>query len=179
MIMTAQGSKGGSLICPCSATGLKFGNRVAAAQSGIRGITITNFTTGLDLGSDTILAVGNYIGTDSEGTPGGNNVGITVAGASQIGGTTAAERNVISDNQTGIAVTGGLGTLIEGNYIGPTPTGEGLFEDSGTGIAVDTGKNVTIGGTSPGSGNVISGLSRTRSPSALRRATSSKATSSD
>ena len=64
---------------------------------------------------------------------------------------------MISDNQTGISVTGGLGTLIEGNYIGPDPTGESSFAGSGTGIAVD-GSNVTIGGTSPGSGNVISGL---------------------
>ena len=102
-------------------TGLKFAIG-SAAQSQIRGITITNFTTGLDLGSD---ADPRRRQLHRHGQRGhgrlGNNIGITVAGASQIGGTTAAERNVISDNGTGIAVTGGLGTLIEGNYIGPIP----------------------------------------------------------
>ena len=64
---------------------------------------------------------------------------------------------MISNNQTGIEVTGS-GTVIEGNYIGPKPDGETAFADSGTGVTVNGGSNVTIGGTLPGAGNVISGL---------------------
>ncbi len=66
---------------------------------------------------------------------------------------------MISGNGSGISV-GGSGVVIEGNYIGPTPTGESAIggTGSGTGITVDGGSGVTIGGTLPGSGNTISGL---------------------
>ena len=132
----------------------------SAAQSQVRGLTITKFQTGLDLGTDSVIAAGNYIGTDSAGTAGlGNGIGVNVSGASLIGGNTAADRNVISGNGTGISV-GGSGVVIEGNYIGPAPTGESAIggTGSGTGITVNGGSGVTIGGTLPGSGNTISGL---------------------
>src|SRR6185437_10945829 len=79
------------------------------------------------------------------------------------GGSTAAARNVVSGNNT---VTGAAGTgidltgdsdLISGNYIGLTTTGVGA---TGTGNVVGLALNVTnstIGGTTPGAGNVISG----------------------
>ena len=132
----------------------------SAAQSQVRGLTITKFQTGLDLGTDSVIAAGNYIGTDSAGTPGlGNRIGVNVSGASLIGGNTAAERNVISDNGTGIAVTGGSGVVIEGNYIGPGPTGESPLAAR----AADrhhgqrrVGRNDRR--NAPGSGNTISGL---------------------
>ena len=73
--------------------------------------------------SDSVLVAGNFIGTDSAGTAGlGNGDRHRLLGGVLIGGTTAADRNVISDNQTGISVTGGVGAVIEGNYIGTTPT---------------------------------------------------------
>ena len=50
-------------------TGIQF-NIVSAAQAQIRGLTITSFQTGLDLGTDSVIAAGNYIGTDSSGSGG-------------------------------------------------------------------------------------------------------------
>ncbi len=144
---------------PTLSTGIQF-NIPSAAQAQIRGITITNFQTGLDLGTDSVFAAGNFIGTDSSGTDSlGNSVGVKVAGASLIGGNTVADRNVISNNQTGISITGS-GTVVSGNYIGPKPDGETAFGGSGTGITVNGGSNLTIGGTLPGAGNVIAGLSQ-------------------
>ena len=150
-----HGSSGSSV----GGVGLQFAIP-SADQAQIRGLTITNFQTGLDLGTDSVIAAGNYIGTDSAGTAGlGNGIGVTVSGPALIGGNTAADRNVISGNGAGISV-GGSGVVIQGNYIGPDPTGESAIGGigSGTGITVDGGSGVTIGGTLPGSGNTISGL---------------------
>ena len=132
----------------------------SAAQSTVRGLTITGFTTGLDLGTASMLATGNYIGTDSIGTPGlGNGVGITFAQASQVGGTTAAERNVISNNGTGIVVTGSGGT-IEGNYIGPDPSGENALRGQRHRDHRQRWLERDDWRHGPGAGNVISGLSQ-------------------
>ena len=60
---------------------------------------------------------------------------------------------MISNNGTGISVTGGSVAVIEGNYMGTTPDGEGFMGSSfGIGIYVNGGSGVTIGGTVPGAG---------------------------
>ena len=52
--------------------------------------------------------------------------------------------------------------MIEGNYIGTTPDGEGFFGSGQQGIDVTgtCGSAMTIGGTLPGARNVISGFSQ-------------------
>jgi hypothetical protein len=81
-----------------------------------------------------------------------------------IGGTTPAERNIISG-------TGGVGVHIAvyfpgnraggnqvtGNYIGTDPTGTFAIGNGSTGVAIDGGFNNIIGGTAAGAGNLISG----------------------
>ncbi|MFM8328226.1 MAG: PA14 domain-containing protein, partial [Pirellulaceae bacterium] len=47
-------------------------------------------------------------------------------------------------------------TLIAGNYVGTNVTGNGTFPNDG-GIIVSFSREVTIGGASPGMGNVVSG----------------------
>ena len=86
--------------------------------------TVTNFGQyGLDLGTDAVLAAGNFVGTDSSGSPGmGNAIGILMSGASGAGGNDPAERNIVSGNQVGIYVNGS-GATIQGNYIGTDPSG--------------------------------------------------------
>ena len=62
---------------------------------------------------------GNYIGIDATGTGSVNNVGVAIDGAANntVGGTTAATRNVISGNGTGVVVrgAGATGNQVQGN----------------------------------------------------------------
>jgi hypothetical protein len=104
--------------------------------------------------------IGNYIGTDLNGTLDlGNADGVRIqngAHGNTIGGTTAAERNVISGNEDGIEIRNAVSTpnIVAGNYIGTTAGGAGPLGNSESGIEV-TSANNTIGGTAPGAGNTI------------------------
>ena len=108
---------------------------------------------------------GNYIGTDPSGSVAVPNAveGIWVAGeGNTVGGSTAAERNVISGNGLfGINVSGSgaTGNLVKGNYIGVDATGgKAMGNRNGVGVSFGAQNNV-IGGAAPGEGNVISGNS--------------------
>lgn len=104
--------------------------------------------------------LGNYIGTDATGMNGVSNLnhGVFLAYCSNtiIGGTTPAERNVISGNQYGINVVGASSNQIMGNYLGSRADGtKGLYPNS-YGVSFDTAaKDNTVGGITPGSGNLI------------------------
>ncbi len=130
--------------------------------------------------------LGNLIGTDVTGTKaignGGDGILLfdncfsNIPGASQndtIGGSTAADRNIVSGN--GTAATSGTfipgielesdrnvlsGTTIEGNYVGTDITGTSAIPNGG-GVYLGTVNaplsGITVGGMSPGDGNVISG----------------------
>ena len=138
--------------------------------STIRGLVINRFgDAGIKLvnsGNHTI--VGNYIGTDAGGTADlGNSIyGIEIqnSAGNQIGGSTAADRNVIAWNgDDGIIVWGSSSTLnvIQGNYIGIDFTGDAAAGNLSNGIKLDGGaNNNTIGGDrTAGEGNVLSGNS--------------------
>jgi len=123
-------------------------------------------------GNDNVVE-GNFIGTDPTGTLSMPNlVGVLVEGAGNvIGGTTPAERNIISGNYySGLNVQGfspalgsatGAPNVIEGNFIGTDVTGtQALGNGIGTafnsvGLAI-SGATI-LGGSAPGAGNVISG----------------------
>jgi len=118
-------------------------------------------------GANNTTIIGNRIGTSPDGsTDMGNNFeGVLVNSVSgtQIGGTTSADRNVISGNDSGgITVTGGAdGTTIQGNYIGVADDGTSDLGNGGNGpghgVEVTSGaENTQIGGTSGDAGNVIS-----------------------
>ena len=110
-------------------------------------------------GSGTIIT-GNFIGTNATGLaaiPNVTGVILNTMTNSRIGGTTAAERNVISGNGTGIFLfRGGSGNSVQGNYIG-TGAGGNAALGNGTGIDFSQSSGTTIGGTTAGAGNVISG----------------------
>src|SRR5262249_25644604 len=78
-----------------------------------------------------------------------------------VGGTTAADRNVISGNTwIGIELTGAgaTGNRIQGNYIGLSVAGSSAVPNKNDGIVGGGGASGTlIGGTVPGAGNVVSG----------------------
>ena len=110
--------------------------------------------------SNSNVVVGNYIGTDLTGTKAVPNLGDGVydaAGANNtVGGTTPAERNIISGNSSyGIELLD-AGNVASGNYIGTDVTGTHALGNGLAGIKAD-GANGMIGGGASGAGNLISG----------------------
>ena len=106
---------------------------------------------------------GNYIGTDRNGTAdlGNSSSGVLIEGApgNTVGGTAAGMRNVISGNDAyGVQIQGGgaKGNEISGNYVGTDRTGAAPLENS-DGVLIDGAPNNTVGGTTVGARNVISG----------------------
>lgn len=109
---------------------------------------------------DAASILGNYIGTSSAGTlDRGNANGILVGELSNnvvIGGTAAAERNVISGNSAGITIYGDNATVVN-NLIGVSSLGTAAL-GNGWGILIyETAAGAVIGGGQPSQGNVISG----------------------
>ena len=103
---------------------------------------------------------GNYIGTNSTGDAAVSNetgIGLSSAANNTIGGTTAAERNVISGNTMyGFSFYSSSGNTIQGNYIGTNAAGTGAIANQ-SGLLLDSSSNNNaIGGTTTGAGNLIS-----------------------
>jgi thiol-disulfide isomerase/thioredoxin len=139
---------------------------ITAGASTVRGLVINRFqdnaivlTTG---GGNRIE--GNYLGTDTTGTAAlGNLRGVVIDGSANntVGGTTPPSRNLISGNtRIGVAIAnpGATGNLIAGNYLGTDVTGTDALGNGRYGIFLDfsDGAN-TIGGTTVGARNIISG----------------------
>jgi hypothetical protein len=113
-----------------------------------------------------ITIVGNYIGLALDGSIAANTgYGVQTNNSNcTIGGTVAADRNVISGNGAGgIQINNGgsgfhitlpNGALVEGNFIGTDPTGQSAAPNQGNGVTIGNAGS-TIGGTDPGAGNVI------------------------
>jgi hypothetical protein len=103
------------------------------------------------------LIQGNYIGTDKSGTlalP--NGTGVAAVSNNTIGGASPGAGNVISGNAAeGINLNGNQ-NLVAGNLIGTTATGLAVL---GNGAGIEMGGQNTIGGTTPGARNIISGNS--------------------
>jgi parallel beta-helix repeat protein len=143
------------------------GNAIAAAiRDGVRLSTSNN------------VVKGNFIGTNTTGTAtstsfSNNQVSVRVDNSStgnRIGGTTAADRNVIAlgDEGKAIALTGisqgtqSNSTTVQGNYIGVTASGSAPLSNpppaGSSGIIIDMGSsNNIIGGAAAGAGNIIGG----------------------
>ena len=113
-----------------------------------------------------ISVVGNYIGLALVGSTAANTgYGVQINNSdSTIGGTTAADRNVISgngaggiqinDSPSGLHTAFPNGALVEGNFIGTDPIGQSAAPNQGNGVTI-VNPGSTIGGTDPGAGNVI------------------------
>ena len=141
------------------------GIHLNSGSSTIKGLIFNRFTANgggaIEIYSAGNVIEGNYIGTDATGTAKlANNFGIEIYSANnRIGGTTAASRNVISGNSTGLWVsTGANNNQILGNYIGTTASGNAALGNSDTGIQVlSTATGNIIGGTTAAARNIISG----------------------
>ncbi len=124
----------------------------------------------LSSATSTTIVQSNMIGPNLAGTavPSGtipNAAGIVVtsaAGTILIGGTTAASRNVIAGNSNGDGIqiennAVSATVRIQGNYIGTNAAGTAALPNTQSGIEIDDTDGVTIGGTTAGAGNLISG----------------------
>ena len=136
----------------------------------IRGLSITDFNGyGMLLsGSTGDTIAGNWIGTADGSTPAGNrNIGLMVdgGGSNTIGGTAAADSNVISAtvmgwDGDGLQIHDSSNNVVIGNDVGMTADGLGRMwnADSGIEIAGASSGN-RIGGLTTGERNISSGNS--------------------
>lgn len=157
------------------------GNTIGGTTVGARNVISGNVGDGITIvgGQATGNFVqGNFIGTDATGTKalgnsrfspgGGGGFGVIFHNASgnTIGGSTLGARNVISANeQAGVQIGdppqfggagGASGNLVQGNFIGTDVTGTAALGNGTVGVFV-FGPGNTIGGTTSGARNVISG----------------------
>jgi hypothetical protein len=105
---------------------------------------------------------GNYVGTDPTGTSAVPNFdGLSDSGtADTIGGTTTGAENVFSgNNRAGVVLGLAVNDVLEGNLIGINAQGTARLTNGSFGILAAGGSGDVIGGTAPGAGNVIGGLS--------------------
>jgi|GEM_PF-3399666 len=154
-------------------------NQIGVMWPGMGNVISGNQVAGVEVagaGSQFNVIQGNRIGTDVSGLSAlPNYQGIVILGSSRnlIGGTLPGMGNVISGNSSvGIQIfnaatikaTPPLGdqldvaseNVIQGNFIGTTPDGQGRLGNA-QGIFVNDASNNLIGGSVPGSGNVIAG----------------------
>ena len=139
---------------------------ITAGGSTVRGLVINRFNGhGIRLasaGGNTVA--GNFIGTNAAGTAAqannGNGVFVDTSPNNDIGGTSAAERNVISGNTgQGVRIDGANtnSNRVRGNFIGTDVSGTVAIGNSNSGVAIFAANSNTVGGAAAGARNVISG----------------------
>ncbi len=149
-----------------TSAGPSSGLRLFAGSDGstVRGLAINRFGDfGIRIdssGSNVVQA--NFLGTDATGAVAGNgNGGVMVLNAvgNLIGGTNAAQRNVLSGgNNYGVYIQGtSSGNTVAGNFIGTTAAGTNALGNVTGGVVIYGASGNLIGGTGPGAGNVIAG----------------------
>jgi titin len=142
-------------------------NTIGGDVPGERNVISGNDERGISLSSTATshnTVSGNYIGTDASGAIAlANPVGVVISGGphhNTIGGDAPGERNVISGNEEhGVLIYSGSTThnTVSGNFIGIDASGSNPLANDGHGIFIANGAhNNTIGGDTPGEGNVIS-----------------------
>jgi hypothetical protein len=129
----------------------------------IRGLAIGNFgAAGIVTDAGAVKAgvntiVGNYLGLGPDENVRSNTNGIVVRnGRTTIGGSAAADRNVLSGNsEAGVLVQAGNAVTIVGNRVGTNAAGTAVKANL---VGIDVGSaTVTIGGSSAGQGNQVAG----------------------
>lgn len=146
-----------------------IGLYIRAGGTTVRGMIINRFgEAGIRMDTDGIgvdnlnIIIGNRIGTDTAGTAalGNINRGILIVATigHSIGNGTTAGSNLISGNSgRGIDINAGGSALIAGNLIGTNAAGTGDLGNLGHGVQIVNSSNSTVGGTTAGARNIISG----------------------
>ncbi len=136
----------------------------------------------LDLATGNVVQ-GNLIGTDVTGlrkiTTSLGSVSIVRGTGNVIGGTSAAARNVMTDQVSigGSGVNLAHGNFVQGNFIGTDVTGTTALHCYARCVQVYD-QNNTIGGSAPGAGNTIGGSNSVAGIVVQGAARSCRATSS-
>ncbi len=136
-------------------------NTIGGVASGAGNTIAGNAGAGLLLtgGATGNAVLGDLIGLGASGLELGNAIGVLIDGASNntVGGAAASAWNVISGN-TGPGVQlarNASANVVAGNTIGLDPTGTLRRGNLGGGVVIMQATANTIGGTTPGLGNVI------------------------
>ena len=138
------------------------GNVIGGDSPEKRNVISHNSGTGVtihQIGTSNNVIIGNYIGTNSQGTLTlGNQDGVGISNGARnnrVGGTTATERNLISGNKgngIGFWNPDTKSNTISGNYIGTDYTGTAALGNNAQGVGFwDRSQQNTV------SGNLISG----------------------
>lgn len=149
-------------------------NTIGGLVEGASNLISANFMFGILISEVTAtgnVIQGNLIGTNASGTGPlasfGNEVGIYLFGGPHdnlIGGTSPGARNIIAGVRGDGIILSGIYTAnnsIQGNYLGVDITGSNKIENFGNDIKFANGAHDNlVGGTTPGTGNVISGAFR-------------------
>ncbi len=131
------------------------GNLVGGAASGAGNLISGNSGAGLVV-ANSDLVLGNFIGTNADGSAAlANGTGIVMGSNNTVGGTATGKRNVISGNTNDDVLINGSSNQVLGNYIGSNAAGNAALPNN-NGIEI-VGANNTIGGTASGARNLISG----------------------
>ena len=159
----ALGNGGSGIRVLSASAGIRIGDSGSGQGNLISGNLLRGLT--LDASSNGVLIAGNRIGSNADGTAAIGNVetGIFLNGNNHvIGGNSAGARNLISGNAGNgiIAVGGGGGSSIRGNYIGTNAAGNAALANTAYGIRAAQTSSLNIGGSAAGSGNLISGNAR-------------------
>ncbi len=137
------------------------GLAVGGSGSTLKGLIINRFNgSGVSLSGGLHIVSGNFTGTDTSGTIALANgaAGVITNGFSnQIGGTTPAERNLISGNTgDGVSFTSGNSYLVQGNLVGTKANGTSALGNGANGITFSGSALFnTVGGMNTGEANTI------------------------
>jgi len=138
--------------------GLRFAPGDIADSFTVSGLSIGGFDNAIRIEGGNYVVAGNFLGVDADGTTaranGYNGVDVVASNAyfattRVVGGSTAADRNLISGNGTGVMLVSGGGNVVRNNFIGTTRSGNtalgnvnGIYASS---LANDIRDNVVSG----------------------------------
>jgi Ca2+-binding RTX toxin-like protein len=152
----AVGNLGGGVVFQGTTVNALIRDNVVSGNKSNVPVGGGNIGTGIEVFGSGATIAGNIVGLNAGGTAKLGNAAFGITGGSLVGGTTAADRNIISGNSNS-GVVAGNGAIIQGNYIGTDKTGLLNLGNLGAGIVAQAATNVTLGGMVAGAGNIISG----------------------
>jgi CSLREA domain-containing protein len=168
--VTINGNTGGATRVELNGASASFnGIYLQTSNATVRGLVINRFPfDGVSIEGNNNLVANCLIGTDSGGTLdlGNGNYGVVIYDESnnnRIGGTTPADKNVISGNgRYGINIgvfsfTAMSGNILGRNFVGVNITGDAAIPNDDGGIFLDLSAEGNTIGVGPGGFNVVSG----------------------